>query len=158
LELSTEEEARLIRFLLKDLPEDECQKIEQRYFQEDSYYEAVEALQTQLVRDYLAGSLTPKQAAQFEGRLYDDPALWEQVAVIQRAVGMTGMDARTIEAPKAEMGHSLYSRPHIYFALAAFGGCLVGLAVVVGLSHLRAGSVEMDMAALREHSIGPAKA
>jgi len=71
MDMSTEEEAQLIRYMLNDLPQEECERIEEMYFKDDAYFEALAALETQLVRDWLAGSLTPKQAEQFEARMRD---------------------------------------------------------------------------------------
>jgi hypothetical protein len=78
------EQAELIRYLLNDLSPSERERMEERYFSDDDpYYETLEALETELVRDYVAGDLSSDQRRLFEARMVSDAKLSEQVALVE---------------------------------------------------------------------------
>jgi hypothetical protein len=151
MDMSTEEEAQLIRYMLNDLPQDECERIEELYFKDDAYFEALTALETQLVRDWLAGSLTPKQAAQFEARMHQDAALREHVAVVEALAGHAarGAPADRAKGPTGVMRYFLFLREMP--AALALAGCCVFLAaavLTVTLSYVRINRLQAQMATL----------
>src|SRR5262245_9581933 len=74
-----EEELWLIRYLLDDLPESDRESIEERYVVEEEWFEAVQALEVQLIRDYLLGGLTAEQRRMFEGKYLTVPDLRQRV-------------------------------------------------------------------------------
>ena len=56
----------LIRYLLKELPEDQIEQIEQKYFSSDESFEEVEHAEAELIDLYVSGALTPTQKEKFE--------------------------------------------------------------------------------------------
>jgi len=149
--MSMDEEARLIRYMLNDLPQEECEQIEKRYFEDDAYYEALAALETQLVRDWMSGSLTPKQAEQFESRMGDDAALREHVAMVQ---ALAGTSATTAPAGRTKVTNGvmqfllfLRETPSA-FALAGCGILLVASTLLATLSFVRISRLQDRIATL----------
>ena len=151
MDMSTEEEAQLIRYMLNDLPQEECERIEELYFKDDAYFEALAALETQLVRDWLAGSLTPKQAEQFEARMRDDASLREHVAMVEALAGHAARRAPAAgtKGPTGVMRHFLFLR-EAPVALALAGCCvfLAAAALTVTLSYVRISRLQAQMATL----------
>jgi len=154
-DMSADEEAQLVRYMLNDLPEKECERIEELYFQDDAYFEALAALETQLVRDWLAGALTPKQAAQFEARMRGDAALREHVAMVEALAGRTAKEVPTGSA-KTPIGVMRYflSLRDIPAGLALAGSCVLLAAAIllITLSFVRINQLQdrvTTLAALR---------
>jgi hypothetical protein len=148
MHVSSEEEARLIRYILDDLPQDERERIEERYFQDDSYFEMLTGLEVQLVHDWVAGSLTPKQAAQFEKWMDGDAALREHVAVVEALAGGKRPPAGGKTGPAGVLRYFLFLREAPGWL--AFAGCafLAAAAVTMTFSYLRIGRLQEQMATL----------
>src|SRR5260370_34758164 len=64
----TEDERRILRYLLGDLPEAEQIEVEQRFFSDDRYFEQLLALEDELTYDYLRGDLSRDERVKFERR------------------------------------------------------------------------------------------
>ena len=62
----SEDAALISRYLLHDLPPDEQEAIERRYFSEPDYLELVEAVEGDLINAYVRGELPREQRARFE--------------------------------------------------------------------------------------------
>jgi len=62
----TQEIKEIRQYLLRQLSEDQQQSIEQRLLVEDDLFEELEIMETQLVDDYVAGSLTSEERKQFD--------------------------------------------------------------------------------------------
>jgi hypothetical protein len=86
--LGAEEEARLIRYLLDDAPHGEGERIEERYFVDDLYYESLAAFETQLVRDWLIGVLPRKHASKVEFWVQHDNVLREHATLVKALAGL----------------------------------------------------------------------
>jgi hypothetical protein len=61
--------ADLIRYLLNELPEDQIEQIEQKYFSSDESFEEVEHAEAELIDLYVSGELEPREKEKFE-KLY----------------------------------------------------------------------------------------
>jgi len=68
-----DDEARLVRCLLHDLPEEERAEVELAFLADDGRFEELEALEDELRHDYLAGTLPPKWRRPFEERFLATP-------------------------------------------------------------------------------------
>jgi hypothetical protein len=85
--MNAAEEAQAVRYMLDDLPREERDRIEDRYFTDDEYFESLSALETQLVRDWLAGSLAPEYAVRLEAWIRRDAVLPGHVALVKALSG-----------------------------------------------------------------------
>ena len=63
-------DARLTRYLLGDLNEEEQVEIEERAFQDQHYLLEIEAAECDLIDDYVRGALSEGQRCQFEERFF----------------------------------------------------------------------------------------
>ena len=61
-------DAQLTRYLLGELTEEEQEKIEERAFRDRRYLLEIEALECDLIDDYVRGALSEGQRRQFEER------------------------------------------------------------------------------------------
>jgi len=61
-------DAVLIRYLLGDLTESEQVEIEERAFRDQQYLLEIEAVECDLIDDYVRGTLSESQRRQFEDR------------------------------------------------------------------------------------------
>ena len=61
-------EALLIRYLLGDLPEEEQVPIEERAFLDEQYRRSVQAVESDLIDEYVHGRLNGRELEQFESR------------------------------------------------------------------------------------------
>jgi hypothetical protein len=81
--LTQEDEILLNRYLLNDLPADMRAQVEDRYVSDPVLFEAMTALEGELLRDYASRALGPKERRQLEERLEKDQSLREQLQLIQ---------------------------------------------------------------------------
>lgn len=65
-DVETIDEKEAIRFLLSDLPEENRSRFEERFFQDDKFYQQLVALQEELADDYVHDKLSPGDRTQFE--------------------------------------------------------------------------------------------
>jgi anti-sigma factor RsiW len=75
----TESEELIIRYLTGDLSERSRQKVEDRYFKDDSFFEEVAIVEEELIDDYVRGRLTGHVREQFEKHFLTSPARRERV-------------------------------------------------------------------------------
>jgi hypothetical protein len=73
MNVKTDEETLLTRYLLGELPEAEQLLVEERFFADDAYFEQLLALENELKYDYTRGGLTPSQRARFAERFLKTP-------------------------------------------------------------------------------------
>jgi hypothetical protein len=66
----TPDESRLIRYLLGELPEQECRELEQRCLGSEELFEELEAVEAELTDDYVRGVLVGSRRQAFETRLH----------------------------------------------------------------------------------------
>jgi len=70
-----EDEQKIVRYLLGQLPEDERTVLEQQYFADPAHLERVEMVEADLIDSYLDGALSETETHQFEARYLSSPAL-----------------------------------------------------------------------------------
>jgi hypothetical protein len=63
-------DAQLVRYLLGDLTEQEQGEIEERAFRDQHYLLEIEAVECDLIDDYVRGALSEYQRRQFEERFF----------------------------------------------------------------------------------------
>jgi len=68
MKTETKNEETLVKYLLGKLPDEETQRIEERFFQDDSYFEEMLALEDELFYEYQQGNLTTQERIAFEKR------------------------------------------------------------------------------------------
>ncbi len=56
----------LIRYLLRELPEDQIEEIEQKYFSDEEFFEELQCVEAELIDSYVAGGLELEQKKKFE--------------------------------------------------------------------------------------------
>ncbi len=64
----TVEEQLLLNYLLGDLPDEERERVEERMFADDEFYEQIEAMKAELADDYARGELNSRERARYESR------------------------------------------------------------------------------------------
>src|SRR5262245_60156960 len=65
--MTNDERDRLVRYLLGGaLPEEEQQDLEQRYFDDEAFFEEMELAEQELIDNYLSGRLTQDEQESFE--------------------------------------------------------------------------------------------
>jgi hypothetical protein len=82
-------------YLLGTLEESCAAEIEQRYFTDRAFFHFVQAVETGLIEDYLAGRLLPSVKSRFEERYLTVPDLRRRVEEVRG----TRVRARTAVAP-----------------------------------------------------------
>lgn len=65
----TQKDEILTRYLLCDLPDEERLRVEERFFQDDSYFEELLSLEDELIYEYRQGNLNARERLLFEKHL-----------------------------------------------------------------------------------------
>jgi len=91
----------LIRYLLGELPEEECIKVEQDCLENDEIFEQLEAVEAELTDDYVRGVLSESRRKEFEKRLLTAPGGAENVNLARLITGRTGRRRSLIASLKA---------------------------------------------------------
>ena len=76
---TSEDEHRLIRYLLDDVSDEDREAIEAQYLLDDEWFAQLQALETQLIRDYLKKDLAAEQLRRFEDKYLAVPDLRRKV-------------------------------------------------------------------------------
>ncbi len=82
-------EATIRRYLLGDLPEDEEQALEDRFAQDDALFATVEAVEDEIIDDYVRDRLASHERARCEERLLASPGQHERVAFARALAART---------------------------------------------------------------------
>jgi hypothetical protein len=120
-------------YLLRTLPDDSAEAIEERYFTDGAFFKELRAAEVELICDYLDGRLNESERAQFESRYLQVPQLRQLVADVRSRRGVRRRGDR---------------RVMLRIALAGALGCLAILGMTILLRHgktsppVRIGSVE----------------
>src|SRR5262245_20355018 len=99
---TTEQDERMIRYLLGDLPEPEQAAVEQEYFADQEMFEEVWAAENDLVDRYVRGRLSRGKRELFERNYLQSPKHRERVAVARKL--LEAADSQVAEggvAPRA---------------------------------------------------------
>jgi cell division protein FtsL len=78
--LNIENEKQIKRYLLGELSEDTRQEIERRVFIDDEYSELINALEDELIDDYLSGTLTNEEQKNFESHFLVTPERYRDLS------------------------------------------------------------------------------
>ena len=78
-----EVEDRMTRYLLGELSPDEMLLVETECFRDEDYFESIQALEDQLVRDFIRGEMDPGLYRRFEARYRGSPDLAEKIEFAQ---------------------------------------------------------------------------
>ena len=76
---TSEDELRLFRYLLDDLPQSDREGIEEKCLLDEEWFEQLQAMEAQLIRDYLKGDLDPEQRRRFQAKYLQVPDLKRKV-------------------------------------------------------------------------------
>lgn len=142
----------MVRYLLGDLPEDEREQFEQRYFVDENLWLELCATEEDLIDSYVRGGLLPAQKAQFESYFLASPRRRRQVEVARM---LTSPELRErfpegrSETPPspARVWRGWFSAPRLTFALAT-------LIVAAGLFLLLRQNRLLQSEIAREHATG----
>ena len=126
--LSDQDKHRIVRFLLDNLDETERTEIEARFLTDDHYFQEVEALEEQLIRDYLQKRLSDKAASLFIRKYRSTQALRERVEQTRRVLEMAEPAAQRVRPGARAWLSAPVSRA---FSLASVGAVVAGVLLVV---------------------------
>src|SRR5262245_66589551 len=99
MQRTTEQNERMTRYLLGDLPESEQAAVEQEYFADPGMLEVVWAAENELVDSYARGRLSRGERKLFGRNYLQSPAHRERVAVARKLI--EGADRKDTESGRA---------------------------------------------------------
>jgi hypothetical protein len=109
----------LIRYLLEELPEDQVEQIEQKYFSSDESFEEVEHAEAELIDLYVSGALQPRQRQKFE-KLYLSVPKRRQRVQFAEALRTKASEVPAVSSTfgKSSVATKLLAAAMVIFALA----------------------------------------
>ena len=116
MKIETPTDEKLVRYLLDDLPDAERQEIEERFFQDDSLFEAMVALEDDLHYDYQQNRLNQKERAAFERKFLVTPKDHEKAAFATAFLEATA----EIAVEKAATSKKVVAAPSWWQSIVAF--------------------------------------
>jgi len=159
ISITSQIEERIVRYLLGELSPQDERDVEMNYLENDDYFEWVEVIEEELVRDYVRGEMLPDLRSRFEARCRSSAELAKKVDMAREIVGeLIKLEARqhgaapvVMKGPnKAWSFSDLLGIPVPVLQWAAVGGALA----IVGLSltlwkqnaqlHLNLGEVQRE--------------
>ncbi len=119
----TAEEQLLLNYLLGDLPDEERERVEERMFADDEFYEQIEAMKAELADDYARGELSSRERARYESRFLTSTNGRERLA-FARAMARAFDEAPATASEKRLWRDSVLAffslrAPALQFSLAA---------------------------------------
>ncbi|MGJ5814529.1 hypothetical protein [Paludibaculum fermentans] len=144
----SEQDRRIIRYLLKDLPEDEAERIEEQYVCETVYFDRVAELEEELICSYMNQTLSPSDSSLFERKYLANPHLRQKIEVAKQ-LREEGREVASswISRPAAESWWERLLHPQIRGPVFA---CLPFLIMVVAALVLQNARLRSDL--LRLHN------
>ena len=114
-------ESLLVRYLLGDLPESKQIEIEDRAFEDHHYLHNLQAIESDLIDDYVRGGLSRNERRQFEGRFLSSAERRRKVEFARALASVTPEFAVVEREPRPAI-----ATPHVTWrrVLAAFVGGL----------------------------------
>jgi hypothetical protein len=126
--------SELIRYLLRELPEDQVEEIEQRYFTNEDSFEELRRLEAELIDSYVAGELDSEQKKKFEQLYLSMP---EGKSRVQFAEALRVKASKMPKPATSFSGSKRWSAVYVLAAvLAVFA--IAGAWMIWELVHLRA--------------------
>lgn len=121
------DEERMVRYLLGELPEEERDQLEERFFEDEDYFARLAEAEHQLIDRFLRGALTGEDRARFERTYLNEPKRRERVEFARslraRLVAESGRSRMGLRAAWQEFLASL--EPAARYALAGSAAMLV---------------------------------
>jgi hypothetical protein len=99
LKSETQNEARLTRYLLGEMPPAERERLEEEYFADDDAFEQMLIAEDELLDAYATGGLSAAERRRFEERFLRSPGARERVQ-FARSLADAAADARPAETPR----------------------------------------------------------
>src|SRR5262245_53229222 len=126
--------SELIRYLLRELPEDQVEEIEQRFFMNEDSFEELRRVEAELIDSYVAGELESDQKKKFEQLYLSIPEARKRVEFAE------ALHVKASEMPKPVVAFSGLRRWSTVQLLAAVLAifAIAGAWMVWELIHLRA--------------------
>jgi hypothetical protein len=122
--------SELIRYLLRELPEDQVEEIEQRYFTNEDSFDELRRVEAELIDSYVAGELESDQKKKFEQLYLSMP---EGRSRIQFAEALR---VKASELPKPATSFKKWSAVQLLAAVLAIFA-IAGAWMIWELIHLR---------------------
>jgi len=125
--------SELIRYLLRELPEDQVEEIEQRYFTNEDSFDELRRVEAELIDSYVAGELESDQKKKFEQLYLSMPEGKNRVQFAQ------ALHAKASELPEPAISFSGFKKWSAVQVLAAVLAlfAIAGAWMIWELVHLR---------------------
>jgi anti-sigma factor RsiW len=81
--ITPEIEEQMVRYLLGELPPQDALAVENNYFENEEYFELIQALENELIRDYVRGEMAPDLRGRFEARYRSSKELAKKIEIAQ---------------------------------------------------------------------------
>lgn len=98
MEITREAEEQIVRYILGELSPEEADDLESAYFVDDDYFEHVQAVEAELIRNFIKGAMPPDLRVRFEKRYRESPELARKVG-FARVVAGASRDLRQATQP-----------------------------------------------------------
>jgi len=125
------DESVIIRYLLGRLSDGERAAVEDRYLIDDSFFDAVQALEDELIRDYVCGSLSAVDRSDFEKTYLTNPHLRPKVIAVEalRAAAAEHQAASQPSGPVTSRPFAWFRSPGLSALNPAWAIAAIALAV-----------------------------
>jgi hypothetical protein len=125
--------SELIQYLLRELPEDQVEEIEQRYFTNEDSFEELRRIEAELIDSYVAGDLESAQKKKFEQLYLSLPESRNRVQFAEALL------LKASELPKTATSFSVFKKWNTVQILAAVLAifAIAGVWMIWELVHLR---------------------
>lgn len=78
----------LVRYLLRDLSQEERERIEERYFEDEQFFEELSIIEDRLIDEYLQGEMTGRERERFERQFLINQKRVEEVETSRALLGL----------------------------------------------------------------------
>ena len=151
-----EAENRITRYLLGELSPAEMLQLENDYFRDEELFESVQALEDQLLRDFVRDEMDNDRRRRFEARYRGSPELAKKIEFAQAVLSGLNLLAEQRSGATAPAGPSrrLSIRDLFNFRVSVFQYATVGLALLgIGVGYVewtRSARLELALANVQQ--------
>jgi len=133
MEITPDAEDRIIRYLLGDLPAAESLEIEKAYFSDDEYFESIQGLEAELLRNFVTDRMPPDLRRRFSKHYQSSPDLLKKLE-FARASAAASINLRAAESPSGNRVGIVRSIVSVFgFRFPAFQFAMASVAVVAAV-------------------------
>ena len=156
-------ENRMTRYLLGELSPEEVLQVENEYFRDEKYFESIQALEDQLLRDFVRDEMDSDLRRRFEARYRSSPELEEKIEFARAVLSSLNIlaEERRGVAATASRRPRFSLRDFFNFRLSVFQYVTAALAVLgIGVGYfawMRNARLESDLAQLRQEKTAVAQ-